>query len=437
VDFVFRKNIKYYQNTMRKVVTIITILILELRLATSQDGIPFEHSSITFSEYMELVKTKNIEYAAEKLNINIAEAAVKAAKIFSDPIISVDVSTETDKSIRTGYGFTSEVVKTVDLGGERKARIDLSVSEKDLTSAMLADYFRNLQADATLFYLEAMKHRQLYIVRNNSYQTMKRLAEADSIRFRLGSIMEIDAIQSKLETGVLRNEMIHAVSEWKNALSDISIFTGVFMTDTLFLPSSQFPVVSRDFRLNDLVTEAQNNRADLQAAFQNKNVAQKALVLTRKGRNTDVDLKFGFSNLYLVGDNSSSPGVYAGVALPLKFSNFNKGELKMAEFRVEQSERIYDQAELKIKNEVIQAWEYYKDYCRQVENFNNGLLEDAENVRKGKIYSYQRGETSLLEVLNAQRTYNDVQSAYYETLFNQAAALVQLERATGIWDINF
>lgn len=431
------KNIHYYQNTMRKVVMIITILILRHQLITAQDGIPFEHSSITFREYMELVKTKNLEYAAEKLNINIAEAAITAAKIFSDPILSVDVSTETDKSIRTGYGFTSELVKTVDFGGERNARIDLSVSEKDLTSAMLDDYFRNLQAEATLFYLEAMKHRQLYIVRNNSYQTMKKLAEADSIRFRLGSIMEIDAIQSKLETGILLNEMIHAVSEWKNALSDISILTGIFMHDTLFLPSSHLHDVSRDFRLNDLITEAQSKRADLQAAFLNKNVSRKALLLTKKERNTDIDLKFGLSNLYLAGGNTPSPGVYAGVALPLKFSNFNKGELKIAEFRVEQSERLYDQVELKIQNEVTKAWEYYKDYCRQVENFNNGLLENADNVRKGKIYSYQRGETSLLEVLNAQRTYNDIQTTYYETIFNQAAALVELEKAAGIWDINF
>jgi cobalt-zinc-cadmium efflux system outer membrane protein len=406
-------------------------------LIIGQDEVPFEHLNITFKEYMDLVKTKNLEYAAERLNISIAEAAAEAAKIFVDPVISVDVSTETDKSVRTGYGFSSELVKTIDLGGERKARINFSLSEMDLTSAMLADYFRNLQSDATLYYLEAMKHRQLFIVRNNSYQTMKKLAEADSIRFSLGSIMEIDAIQSKLEAGILLNDMIHAVSEWKNALSDISIITGIFKYDTVFLPSSHVHDVSRDFRLNDLITEALNNRADLQAAFQNKDVSQKALILTKKGRNTDVDLKLGLSNLYLIGGNSSSPGIYAGVALPLKFSNFNKGELKMAELRVEQSERYYDQAELKIRNEVTQAWEYYYDYCQQVDNFNNGLLEDAENVRKGKIYSYQRGETSLLEVLNAQRTFNEIQTNYYETLFKQAAALIELERSAGIWDVNF
>jgi len=42
----------------------------------------------------------------------------------------------------------------------------------------------------------------------------------------------------------------------------------------------------------------------------------------------------------------------------------------------------------------------------------------------------------LPEVLNAQRTYNDLQTSYYETLYNCYAALVDPERAAGIWDID-
>ena len=52
-------------------------------------------------------------------------------------------------------------------------------------------------------------------------------------------------------------------------------------------------------------------------------------------------------------------------------------------------------------------------------------------------YSYQRGASSLLEVLEAQRTYNETQQAYAEALFDYASALVELEHAVGIWDIDF
>lgn len=417
---------------------IVCILCVKLQTIFGQVEIPFKHIDLRFKEYIDLVKTHNLKYASEKLNISISEAAIEAAKVFNDPYFSIDLTRDAEESMRTTYGFSSELVKTIDLGGERKARIDLTKSEKELTVALVADYFRNLLAEATLFYLEAMKHQQLFIVRYNSYQTMKKLSEADSIRYKLGSIMEIDAIQSKLEAGILLNELIHASSEWKNSLSDISLMTGTSKNDTLFQPSDHLQNVSREFILNNLITEAQNNRADFQAALLNKVVAQKVLRLTKKGRNTDIDLKIGLSNPYLIGgDSPSSSGMTAGIAIPLKFSNLYRGDLRMAELKIQQADQLFEYADLQIKNEITQAWEYYMDYCIQVDNFNNGLLENAENVRKGKIYSYQRGETSLLEVLNAQRTYNDIQTRYYETRYFQAAALVELEKAAGIWDIDF
>ena len=127
----------------------------------------------------------------------------------------------------------------------------------------------------------------------------------------------------------------------------------------------------------------------------------------------------------------------AGIAIPLKFSNYYKGQVKLAQFQIAQSEALYQKAELNIKTEITQAMRLYQALCKQVDSFDHGMLDGAQNVRKGKIYSYNRGETSLLEVLNSQRTFNDVQQSYYETLFNRAVALVELEKAAGIWDIEF
>jgi outer membrane protein, heavy metal efflux system len=423
---------------MKKLFIIIPVLFLKLQIIPAQTDIPFIHYDINYKDYINLVGTKNLAYAAEKLNINISEAAIEAAKIFQNPYFSIELIQDLEGGSRIDNGFSSELTKTIDLGGERKAKIDLTRSEKDLTSALLADYFRNLQAEATIIYLEGMKHKQLYMVSYDSYQTMKKLYEADSIRLRLGSIMQIDAIQSKLEAGILLNDLTHTMAEWKNSLTDISMMTGTTKKDTLFLPSSHLHNVMREFFLDSLIIAALNNRADLQAAMFNKDVSQKALRLTKKERNTDIDLKIGYADFYMSdGVSPNATALTAGIAIPLKFSNFNKGEIKMAEIKVQQADELFKHAELQIRTEIIQAWEMYQNYCNQVQNFNNGLLENAENVRKGKIYSYQRGETSLLEVLNAQRTFNEIQTTYYEALFNQVAALIELEKAAGIWDIDF
>ena len=85
----------------------------------------------------------------------------------------------------------------------------------------------------------------------------------------------------------------------------------------------------------------------------------------------------------------------------------------------------------------MQAYWTYELCSQQVEHYDNGLLRQAAEVMEGKSYSYQRGEVSLLEVLDAQRTYDEVQAQYIETLFNFSVALVELERAVGFWDIHF
>jgi cobalt-zinc-cadmium efflux system outer membrane protein len=119
----------------------------------------------------------------------------------------------------------------------------------------------------------------------------------------------------------------------------------------------------------------------------------------------------------------------------LKFSNANKGELRAAQLAANQNEMQYQSVELQIGAEVTQAYNNYIIACRQMEQFNAGLLDEAETILKKKIYSYERGETNILDLLNAQRTFNEVQVNYSETLYCCMSALVELERACGIWDV--
>jgi cobalt-zinc-cadmium efflux system outer membrane protein len=84
---------------------------------------------------------------------------------------------------------------------------------------------------------------------------------------------------------------------------------------------------------------------------------------------------------------------------------------------------------------VSQAYFNYIAAQKQVRQYQNGLLTEGKKILEAKMYSYKRGETSLLEVLNAQRTYNDTQEAFYQSQSNYAKSLIELERAAGIWDI--
>ena len=93
--------------------------------------------------------------------------------------------------------------------------------------------------------------------------------------------------------------------------------------------------------------------------------------------------------------------------------------------------------ELQIQAEIAQAWFNYEAEKKKVLQYKTGMLEDSRKVLDGMVYKYKRGETGILDVLVAQRTYNEVQQEYLATMKGYVASLVELEKACGIWDIRF
>ena len=152
-------------------------------------------------------------------------------------------------------------------------------------------------------------------------------------------------------------------------------------------------------------------------------------------------LNVGFAhNTVALNEEAPSPKhntISAGISIPLKFSNANKGELRAAQYSEQQAAAQYDAVLLQIRKEVEQCYNSYISACRQAELYKNSTFADAATILEKKKYSYARGETSLLEVLDAQRTANGVYQNYYEALYNANASLVELYRAVGIWELEF
>lgn len=419
----------------------LTGLILLADPAYGQPGITFQKKPVSYQDYIALTGKNNIGYAAEKFNVNISAAGIESAKIFPDPELSAGWFDNGQRRMNMGYGYNAGIGWTLELGGKRKARINLAKSEAELTRQLLQDYFRNLRADATIKYLEAILKEQLVNVLLSSYHAMSQLAKSDNIRARSGAISEVDARQSKLEAGTMLNDVYQAVADWKTSLANLTLLMGARQNDTLATTVGSFTTFDRDFDLAALMLHAQHTRADLVAALQHKDVSQKVLQLAKANRVMDLGLTGGMTyssyvrNVIAPTPSTTQTGI--GVSIPLKFSNNRSGELRAAYYTTLQSEAQYRQTELQVQTEVMQAYFNYQAAQQQVAQFKTGLLQEAKIILDGKVYSYKRGETTLLEVLNAQRTYNEVQQNYYQTLFNDAAALVALERAAGIWDINF
>lgn len=394
----------------------------------------FAQVQLSFSDYMRMVIDSNIGYAAERLNMDVADAEIKAAQVFNDLTFSAEYANNADWNLLMGQGVSIELAKTFSFG-KRRANIDLAKSEKALTAALLDDYLRNLRADAAIAYFNTLRSRdQLAIVRN-AYQNIKQLADADSMRFSKGKISETNAIQSRLEAGLVNNQTVQAAMEFDKTMGDLLLFFSEKKAVDYTL-AGELEMLVVDYNLDSLQHVAMENRADLAVAMHHVEVANRVLKVTHAERNTDFDLSLGGNyNTRVRNQEAPAPpftGVTVGVSIPLKFSNLNKGSIRAQELRVQQAQQMYDQEKRRVKTEVLQNYTAYRALCSQVMNYDSDLLARAKEVINSKIYAYQRGDCSLLEVLDAQRTYDDIQQQYVETLYNRAVAFVELQRSVGV-----
>lgn len=394
---------------------------------------------LSLNEYLARVTKGNLGYIAEQFNVSIAEAQLKAAKVLPDPEISLAYSNNEDKTMLMGQGIDAGVSYPFSLGNKRGANVSLAKSQKELAQSALDAYFQNLRAEATLSYFATIRQMKMLEVQRGIYNQLRKLAQADSLRLKTGAINATDALQTALEARSQQNQVIQAEAGFQASLVQLAQFQGKIIVDSLLLPSGEFPLQQREFKLSELIQSALERRSDLQVAIRNKEISEKQVRLIQANRAFEFSLDAGYSHSTIVKNEIAPAPAFnsysAGITIPLKFSALNRGEIIAAKSALNQSETLFRDAQLQITSEVTQAWLAYQAVEKQLLHYKDGLVEDAAKILEARTYAYQRGETGLIDLLNAQRTFSDLQIEYHETLYQYTEALVLLEKAAGIWDI--
>lgn len=409
----------------KKIAILLVLIICYTSYIQAQVKDSVAETTLDFTTYLNAVGEKNLQLLAEKYNVDISKAEIAVARVMPDPELSFEGEHD---------NFTVELGYTLELG-KRSARIRNAKTESELVALELEAYFQDLRAEATHAFLDALLQRDLLEVKRNSYRSMLELYKSDSIRYQLGEITLNDSRQTKVEASTLLNEVYEQEAAYKSSFVLLNQYMGKSI-DIIGCPIGNIDQLKRNYELNDLLAIALEQRIDVLVAHKGIEVAQNRLKLAKAERRTDLGLMVGYSrDWHGMWPNRNS--VKAGVSIPLKFSNTNKGAVRASKLFIQQNQIRRENREMATQVEVSQAYFVYEAAKKQVEQYLSGLLDEAKEVLEGTVYKYKRGETSILEVLIAQRTYNDVQEQYLESIKSYGSALVNLEYTCGIWDIHF
>lgn len=403
------------------------------------ENLSFQENPITHNEFVTSVIQGNLGYIAEQLDLSIAAAEYRASKALPDPELSLSYANNEERRLEMGQSVEGGISYPVSLGNRRGAGVRLARTQYEMTELMLDATLQSLKAEASLAYYDALRCMQIYSLQKEIQEQLEWLAGSDSIRYSKGEAARLDALQTSLEARAQKTETEQSYADLQSALVTLNLLAGNKVLLTPLVPSDNFPVKNNDYDLNSLVSHAVEMRADLLAAIKNREVSEKYLKLLKAERSPEVNLEAGYAyNTIVRNEIAPAPAfnsVSAGLSFPIKFSSLNRGEVKAATLEVEKSNRLYEETELQVTAEVIRAYNEFMAQNRKVEQYDKGLISDAEEILNGRIYAYQRGESGLAEVIHARRTYSELKLNYVEVLYDYTAALIELERAAGLWSL--
>lgn len=408
---------------MKKSLLLLTLILADT-IAGAQD--------ISYGEYMERVLENNIALTAKRMDIEIADASVKGSKVYNDPTLALSYSNNEDWNTRMGQGIELELSRTFTFG-VRRSRIDLADSERTQAVALLEEYMRNFRADATIAYLEHLRAKMLLEEAAVIYNDLSEVAANDSLRFMRGEIAESDWLESRMAQGVAKNAMLTAEAERNNSAIKLGYYMGNIENADALNGTGTLEITEQAAPVEYYTESAMTHRADLVVALGKADIAVASQKFNKALRRPELGVTLGAT--YNISDPDFTT-IKAGVAVPLKFSNLNKGARLQDELLVRQANIEIDEARLVVAAEVMQAYNNFIYATRQSETFSGAMLNDMQQVVESKRKAYEMGEIAFLDYLIVQRNESEMRQQYIDALFGKAVAWVELQRATG-FDMTF
>jgi cobalt-zinc-cadmium efflux system outer membrane protein len=176
---------------------------------------------------------------------------------------------------------------------------------------------------------------------------------------------------------------------------------------------------------------ALDTRPDLRAALQSLQQADTNHKLAIANGSTDPT----FGGWYTYNPSFNNPDAHqtigASVSIPLRIFDRNQGEKQRTQLDIGRNQQLEDATRAQVFSDVDSAYALLNSNVLLLRPYKAQYLAQAVRVRETVTYAYQNGGASLMDFLNAQSDYRNVQITYLQLVGSYLTAAGQLNLAVG------
>ena len=310
-------------------------------------------------------------------------------------------------------------------GQKRQHRLQAARDATSVTRAQITDAERTLTLNVGQQFVSVLLAESTLRFSLEDLKSFQQTVDIGDAQYKAGDISEADFLKIKLQLLQFQTDVSAARLARVQALVSLRELLGYDAVPADFDVAGDLSYQPLKAGLEDLQAKALSQRPDLRAANSAVTAAQSQILLAKANAKVDVNGTYDFT--HVSGENTAS--IFVNFELPV--FNRNQGEIARTNYALTQSQQLQQSASEVVIGDVASAYEAVKSNDEVMQLYVSGYLKQAQDSRDISEYAYRRGAVSLLDFLDAERSYRATQLAYRQSLGSYMTALEQLKAAVG------
>ena len=317
---------------------------------------------------------------------------------------------------------------------KRELRLESAQEGTRIAESQHEDLDRNMIFGLRTAFVATLQAKVVLDLARADLDYYDKIIDISRNRFRAGDLAQIDFDRIELLRVQYEVEIQSAIVNLRTAKIQL-----LQMLDDNKTPLDQFDVSGPfDFSetlqpLEDVQQAALAARPDLQAALQTIQQSETNHKLAVSNGSTDPT----FGAWYTYNSSTNNPDTNQlqtlglSVSIPLRIFDRNQGEKQRTQIDIARSQQASEAARAQVFSDVDTAYELVRSNIALLKPYKEKYNDQALRVRDTVTYAWQHGGASLMDFLNAQSDYRQVQLAYVQLIGAYLTAAAQLNMAVG------
>lgn len=383
--------------------------------------------SLSLRDAFSLALKNNPYYKAEKYNVELAKTAITTAGLHLNPSVSISSQiTPASKYFAPGTSLfspenrqmTYQVSKVFQVGGQLKYKIEAAKSGLNLANSTLSQYEWNLLNEVGSKWLDVWYASEKLNLIDKAKLNADTLLSVNQIRLKNQVITTTEFSRTQINLEQYKIMLLAALQGYRSEYNNLILMLGAKDSLTFDKNENWFPVVL-PMNYDSLLNMALENRKEILVS---KNLLEKAKIdvsLQKAVAKPQPEVGFNYS------PQNKVPYMGLFVAIPLPVSDRNQGEIARAKVAVDQADALKIAYKQQITKEVRNAFDEYITSKISWEKYKE-LNKKSESVLHTVKLSYIKGGTTILDYLEAEKSWFEMQNQYFEAMFNYRKSFLQL-----------